>query len=256
VTCLVLRGLHIAHRLASSGLLLAVSFCACLPPCCAAGQSAASQKPLPRNPAAARPDVVKAARTRAFHIVPIYQWRRRELNLVPLTSSEKAEFAWDEAADRFTFIKALFAMGVSEATNTPGAWPGGWDGVGRRYGAAVAGIASNELFSTYLLPAAFRLDPRYVNTLEKPVRKQVFYAVSRVVVTRTDRGRSTFNFSQVFGNLASAALTDAYYPPRDRTLDRTLGRWGLKLAVGAGINVSRQFLRPLLVRRPPAPTAP
>ena len=255
MTCLVLRGLNLARRLASSGLLLAVSCLACLPPVCAAG-TAASREPLPRNPAPARLDVVKAARTRAFHIVPIYQWHRRGLNLVPLTSSEKAELAWDESADRFTFIKAVFAMGVSEATNTPGAWPGGWDGVGRRYGAALAGIASNELFSTYLLPAAFHLDPRYVNTLEKPVRKQVFYAVSRVVVARTDRGRSTFNFSQVFGNLASATLTDAYYPPRDRTLDRTLGRWGLKLAVGAGINVSRQFLRPLLVRRPPAPTAP
>jgi hypothetical protein len=73
-----------------------------------------------------------------------------------------------------------------------------------------------------------------------------------LVITRADSGRSVFNFSQVFGNFASAALTDACYPPRDRSLDR----WGFKLAVGAGVNVTRQLLRPLLTERPSAPTAP
>lgn len=175
---------------------------------------------------------------------------------MPLTPGQKAELAWDESADRFTLIKAVFAMGMSELTNTPGAWPGGLDGVGRRYGAAVAGLASTEFFSTFLIPVAFHQDPRYVTTFEKPVKKQILYAVSRVLVTRTDSGRETFNFAQVLGNLASAAFTDVYYPPRDRSLDRTVARWGLKLAVGAGINVARQFLRPRLKHEPAAPSVP
>jgi hypothetical protein len=229
-------------------IVIAISALVCT--AAASAQSASSSRP----PGSA--DAVKAARTRAFHIIPVYHWQRTGLGFVPLTPAEKAELAWDQSVDRSTFITAVFAMGLAEATNTPGAWPGGWDGVGRRYGAALAGIGSTEFFSTFLLPTAFHQDPRYVGTVGKPVRSQIGYAVSRVLITRTDSGRSAFNFSQVFGNLASAALTDAYYPSRDRSLDRTLTRWGIKLAVGAGMNVTRQLLRPLLTHKPAAPSAP
>jgi hypothetical protein len=201
-------------------------------------------------------DTVKAARTRAFHVVPVYHWRRRGLAFVPLNPAEKAELAWDKSADRFTFIKGVFAMGISEWTNTPGAWPGGIQGVGRRYGSALAGMASDELFGTFLLPTLFHQDPRYIVTLQKPVKNQILYAVTRVVVTNTDDGRRGFNFSHVLGSLASATLTDAYYPPRDRTVNATLARWGIKLAVSAGMNTARQFLRPLVRHQPPAPSVP
>ncbi len=226
--------------------------------CGAQGPSSGAlpEAPLPAaHERAVRPDTVKAARTRAFHLVPVYHWRKNGLGYVPLTRREKAELAWDESADRFMFVKSAFAMGISEWANTPGAWAGGGEGIGQRYAAALAGSASDNFFSTFLLPAALHQDPRYVNLVGKSTGAQISYAVTRVFVTRTDDGRRAINFSQLLGNLGSAALTDAYYPPRDRTVVKTFIRWGLKLAVGAGMNVARQFLRPLH-HGPPAPSVP
>jgi hypothetical protein len=200
-------------------------------------------------------DAVKAARRRAFHIIPVYHWQRNGLGLVPLSNHEKAELAWDESADRFMFVKAAFAMGISEWANTPGAWAGGPKGVGQRYAASVAGSVSDNFFSTFLFPAAFHQDPRYLNAVGKPPGSQVWYAATRVLVTSTDNGRQAINFSQLLGNLASAALTNTYYPPRERTAENTFIRWGLKLGVGAGMNVARQFLRPLR-HGAPAPSVP
>ena len=239
---------------ARCAILLALSSLAC-------GAQELPLNPAPNAPFAAKHrsmtelDAVKAARTRAFHLVPVYHWRKNGLAYVPLSKSEKAELAWDESADRFMMVKAVFAMGISEWANTPGAWAGGGEGVGQRYAASVAGSVSDNVFSTFLLPALFHQDPRYLNAVGKSTGGQISYAVTRVFVTRTDDGRPTTNLSQLLGNLGSAALTDAYYPPRDRTVSKTFVRWGLKLAVGAGMNVARQFLRPLH-HGPPAPTVP
>ena len=39
--------------------------------------------------------------------------------------------------------------------------------------------------------------------------------MSRMVVTRTDSGHNTFNFSGVLGTMLGIALSNAYYPDRD-----------------------------------------
>ena len=44
------------------------------------------------------------------------------------------------------------------------------------------------------------------------VGHRLWYATTRVVVTRTDTGRSRFNFSEFAGNATAVALSNAYYP--------------------------------------------
>ncbi|MGH9579830.1 MAG: hypothetical protein ACRD2R_02450, partial [Terriglobales bacterium] len=87
------------------------------------------------------------------------------------------------------------------------------------------------------------------------------YALSRVAVTRNDSGAPGFNYSLVLGSLASAGLSNAYYPESDRSAPRTLRSAGLKLAVNAGVNVLKEFLPDLRRKRkkqhrPPASPEP
>jgi hypothetical protein len=42
--------------------------------------------------------------------------------------------------------------------------------------------------------------------------KRVTYAATRAIITRTDSGHTTPNFSLLAGNAAGAALTVTYYP--------------------------------------------
>ena len=65
---------------------------------------------------------------------------------------------------------------------------------------------------------------------------RVIYAGSRPLLTRTDSGRETVNFSEIGGNLGGAALTQLYYPSGNRNLDQVLQTFGSSMGVvGAGL---------------------
>ncbi len=67
------------------------------------------------------------------------------------------------------------------------------------------------------------------------------YAISRVLVTRTDSGQQRFNFSEVMGAFAAAGLTNTYYPDADRNVSHTMRAAGISLATSAGWNVLYEF---------------
>src|SRR5690348_2620603 len=105
---------------------------------------------------------------------------------LPVNPAPNAPFAAKHRSmTELDAVKAVFAMGISEWANTPGAWAGGGEGVGQRYAASVAGSVSDNVFSTFLLPALFHQDPRYLNAVGKSTGGQISYAVTRVFVTRT-----------------------------------------------------------------------
>jgi hypothetical protein len=83
-------------------------------------------------------------------------------------------------------------------------------------------------------------DPRYYRlgpSRSLPVR--LLYAVSRPVMTRTDRGTASPNFALVSGTLAGAALTNAYYPPENRGAGQTFHTFGASL--GGEAVADREF---------------
>ena len=78
-------------------------------------------------------------------------------------------------------------------------------------------------------------DPRYfVEGPGHPGIRRAFYAVSRVLVTKTDDGHSTVNYALLSGNAIGAGLTQTYYPAGNRNLHGTATTFGISLA-GSGV---------------------
>jgi hypothetical protein len=115
--------------------------------------------------------------------------------------------------------------------------PGYWT----RYRTELATSESRALLSKYLLPVLFHQDPRYHRMEEGGIFRRGFYAASRVVITRTDDGRSTFNSSHVLGALGSRTMANAYIPYHDRTWGHTLESTGSVLLSDIGRNLLREF---------------
>jgi hypothetical protein len=106
----------------------------------------------------------------------------------------------------------------------------------KRFGATVGDDVSQNFFSDFVLASAFHEDTRYIR--KGSVRRmwpRIGYAISRAVITRTDAGDATFNWANVFGCAMSAALSNAYYPPRSRTASVGVVNWGTNVA-GAGLS--------------------
>jgi hypothetical protein len=97
----------------------------------------------------------------------------------------------------------------------------------QRLGAAAARNVSETIFSESLFAPVFREDPRYfiMGKGHNVVRRAV-YAATRSVVTRTDSGHATPNFSLLAGNAAGAALTVTYYPAQNTTFSEVARTFG------------------------------
>ena len=118
-------------------------------------------------------------------------------------------------------------------STTPGYWT--------RYRTELATSESRALLSKYLLPVVFHQDPRYHRMEEGSMFRRGFYAASRVLITRSDDGSSTFNTSHVLGALGSRTMANAYLPYHDRTWGHTLESTGSVLLSDIGRNLLREF---------------
>ncbi len=84
-------------------------------------------------------------------------------------------------------------------------------------------------------------DPRYYIRGHGGFFPRLGYALSRVVVTKTDSGGTSFNWSQVGGNAMVAGLSNAYYPPQERGLAQTFRDWGGQMEGAVLDNVGSEF---------------
>ena len=158
--------------------------------------------------------------------------------LLPPSVSEQWKVFASETVTPLTLVAAGLDATVSQLTRSAplygkhfwrsGAFP-------KRLGATVGDETSLNFFSDFLLASAFHEDTRYVR--QGPSRKmwpRIGYAISRAVITRTNSGAATFNWSNVVGSAMSAGLSNAYYPPGSRTAAVGAVNWGTNIA-GAGL---------------------
>lgn len=159
----------------------------------------------------------------------------------PLDKRQKFELAVDETIAPSRFLGSMFTSGIGQARNSLPGYGQGWAGYGKRFGSSVASSASSRLFGTFLLPSMLHEDPRYFVKAFGSPRTRILYALERVVITRTDTGRSTFNWSGILGGLMAESLANSYLPDAERTAGKTFGRFGVRIGFGALGNVVKEY---------------
>ncbi len=138
-------------------------------------------------------------------------------------------------------VASAATAGISQAQDNFPAYGQGAEGFGKRFGAAYADNASTQFFGTFLFPSLFRHDPRYFRKVEGTTGSRIGYAVSRIFVTRTDSRHTAPNVSLWMGAMASAGLSDTYYPEADRSVGDTFSRAGIAIGTQAGFNLLKEF---------------
>jgi hypothetical protein len=159
----------------------------------------------------------------------------------PLTSTEKLKLAVDETIAPSRFLASAFTAGIGQARDSLHDYGQGWEGYGKRYGSSVASNASSHLFATFLIPSLTHEDPRYFVKLFGSPKNRILYAVTRAIVTRTDDGRPTFNWSNVMGGLMAESLATSYLPDNERTAGKTFTRFGVRIGFSALDNVVKEY---------------
>jgi hypothetical protein len=65
--------------------------------------------------------------------------------------------------------------------------------------------------------------------------------MSRLAITRTNKGNNTFNFGEIVGAGASAGLSNLWYPSSYGTWTKTGQKWLTQVAVDGLGNIAKEF---------------
>jgi len=134
---------------------------------------------------------------RAFGVLPNYRTVEANEKVDPLTARRKFQIAAKDSFDYpVYFVTAGFA-GISQIENSNPSYGQGMQGYALRYAAAYGDQLIGNIMTEGLFPSLLHEDMRYYRRGAGGAGVRAFYALTRILVTRTDAGRTRFNFSEV-----------------------------------------------------------
>lgn len=180
--------------------------------------------------AQSRPPEPGTSNDRLFYALPNFLTIRQTDGIQPLSSAEKFRVV---ARGSFDYVQPVWygvLAGIAQAENSEPSFGQGMRGYAKRYGTAAADGTIEDFMTGAVLPSLLHQDPRYFQSGQGGFWRRTGYAVSRIVVTRSDSGRAEFNFSEIIGSALSAGISNYTYHPRaDRTLANTAHGWGMQI---------------------------
>ncbi|HYA63368.1 MAG TPA: hypothetical protein VED66_09190 [Candidatus Sulfotelmatobacter sp.] len=203
------------------------------------GKGSAPDSPQPKI----QPDASQEAQqtTRILWVIPNYRSVSANTYLPPQSFKEKFWLATQDSFDYSAFIWNGMVAGIAMAGKSEPSFGQGASGYSIYYAHAFAdGTIENYLVEA-IVPNLTKEDPRYYTLGHGGFVKRSGYALSRLLITRKDSGRDTFNFSEVVGAGAAAGIGNAYYPSSQNQWVKTYQRWGSQLIQDAIGNVAKEF---------------
>ena len=177
---------------------------------------------------------------RILGIVPnyyaVYNW-----NAAPMSPRLKFSLAWKTELDPFSVFASGAIAGVQQWQNDFLGYGQGAQGYGKRFGASYADTFSDIMLSGAILPVLLHQDPRYFYKGTGTVLTRTLYAIATTVNCKGDNGRWQPNYSNVFGNLASSAVSNLYYPANSRGVRLTIDNALINTAGGAIGSLAQEF---------------
>jgi len=194
----------------------------------------------PQPKVQAEQDQNSAQTKRILWIYPNFRSVSSTTYLPPLSFKQKVWLATQDSFDYSAFIYEGIVAGISMSQKSEPSFGQGAAGYGQYYGHTFAdGTIENYMVEAFV-PAATKEDPRYYTLGHGGFFKRTGYAVSRLLITRTDSGGSTFNFSEIVGAGAAAGIGNAYYPGGNMWV-KTYQRWGSQIIQDGLSFVAKEF---------------
>jgi hypothetical protein len=155
---------------------------------------------------------------RLFYTLPNFLSLETTAKLPPLTTKQKFGVVARGTFDYIEYPWWGILTAISQAENSEPAFGQGWGAYGKRYGTTAADSTVENFMAGAVFPSLLHQDPRFYQSSEGGFTHRMFYSVSRIFVTRSDSGKTQFNFSEILGSASGAAISTYSYHPRSTYL--------------------------------------
>jgi hypothetical protein len=177
---------------------------------------------------------------RLFGVIPNYRSSPSLQNYEPLSPGEKFKIASEDAFDRGTVILAGIFGSEGLATNANRSFGHSGAGFGRYFGASYGDVVIGDYMTEGVFPTLLHQDPRYFRKGQGSGWSRLGYAAGQIFWTHTDSGATQFNYSEVVGNSAAVAISNAYYAD-NRTAHDAVSKLGVQIGVDMAANILKEF---------------
>jgi hypothetical protein len=211
---------------------------------CQDTESAASEPPATPSTAVSPADppvnVAPPQDKRIFGVLPNYRTAEDVGVYQPITPKQKFHIALKDSFDWPGYLVGAAFAGLYQLENSNPSFGQGVEGYAKRYAAAYADQVIGNIMTEGLLPSILHEDPRYFRRPSGSVKSRMWYAATRIFVTRTDSGGTRFNYSEVVGNSVAAAISNLYYPD-SRNVHDNVEKLAIQLGTDSFSNVLKEF---------------
>jgi hypothetical protein len=184
--------------------------------------TAASQQT--NDPDAVSPNGTQQTK-RILGIMPNFRSVSADMQLPPQTAAQKFIAAGHDTFDYSSFFIAGIQAGFAMNGDSYPEFHQGLKGYGRYYWHTLADTIDENFMVGGIGPVVFHQDNRFYTLGHGGFRKRTVYALSRVLISRTDDGNPTFNYAEIIGSGAASGVSSLYYPTRYRTWTKVGQKW-------------------------------
>lgn len=165
----------------------------------------------------------------------------------PLSVRDKRIIGLKQNFTLFALAGVVTSAGYDQLVNGSPSYGTDSGAFGERVGATALRATSQNIFGNVIFAPLFHEDPRYYQMGKgQKFLKRAIYAGTRAIITRTDDGRNTPNYSLIAGRVFGAALTNAYYPQANRGFAQTSETFGTAMGGAAVGFVATEFLNDVM----------
>jgi hypothetical protein len=177
---------------------------------------------------------------RVFGIVPNF-YTSYEKDPAPLTAKMKFQLALKVSVDPVTAAGVFGFAGIRQAANSP-KFGQGWGAYGERIGVTAADGFSDIMIGGAILPSLLHQDPRYFYQGTGTTASRIRHAMLSPFVAPSDSGKWEPNYSSLGGDLASAGLSNLYFPRANRGIGLVFGNFAIGTAERIGASLAQEFI--------------
>ena len=178
---------------------------------------------------------------RVLGVVPTFNVSYRS-DAASMSPGQKVGLAFRSAIDPFTFAAGFAVAGLHEALGQDRGFGWGAEGYFKRAGAAYLDAFNGTMIGNGFLPIVFHQDPRFFRRGYGSVGHRLIYAMSTSIICKHDNSnRWEPNYSNVLGNIAAGAISNAYYPDSNSAIGTTITNGLIVTAEGTIGGVFNEF---------------
>jgi hypothetical protein len=186
---------------------------------------------------------IGTSKDRIFWVIPNFlSLQSSDKNVPVLTTKEKFKVQLQSMVDPYEFFQVAVVAGIGQAANSTPSYGQGMSGYGLRYATAYGDNVTENFIAGAALPSLLHQDPRYYELGHGGFWRRTGHALSRLVITKSDCGKTQFNYSEVMGAGMAAALSSyTYHPQSERTLPNVVTVWGTQMGYDLGTYMLKEF---------------